>query len=114
MDEGLVILKQTVAALGVAAMLSACASSFKDPGSIGQHARGAQPRFDPSVPPMQCVPYARKKSGVKIFGDAYTWWDKAAGRFERRIADPTTSCRSSGSRPCNARRRHNDRQSNRA
>ncbi len=76
------ILKQTVAALGVAAMLSACASSFKDPGSIGQHARGAQPRFDPSVPPMQCVPYARKKSGVKIFGDAYTWWGKAASLYE--------------------------------
>lgn len=33
--------------------------------------------------PLQCVPYARQRSGVSIFGDAYTWWDKAAGRFER-------------------------------
>jgi hypothetical protein len=33
--------------------------------------------------PLQCVPYARQASGVSIFGDAYTWWDKAAGKFER-------------------------------
>lgn len=33
--------------------------------------------------PLQCVPYARDHSGVSIYGDAYTWWDKAAGRFAR-------------------------------
>lgn len=33
--------------------------------------------------PLQCVPYARERSGVMIYGDAYTWWDKAAGRFAR-------------------------------
>ena len=33
--------------------------------------------------PMQCVPYAREHSGIKIFGDAYTWWDKAAGKYPR-------------------------------
>jgi len=33
--------------------------------------------------PLQCVPYARQRSGVTIYGDAYSWWDKAAGRFER-------------------------------
>ena len=31
----------------------------------------------------QCVPYARQRSGIGIFGDAYTWWDTAAGRFAR-------------------------------
>ncbi len=25
----------------------------------------------------QCVPFARRRSGVRIFGNAYTWWDKA-------------------------------------
>jgi hypothetical protein len=34
-------------------------------------------------PPSQCVPYARAHSGIQIYGDAYTWWDKAAGHFER-------------------------------
>ncbi len=32
---------------------------------------------------MQCVPYARARSGIGIFGDAYTWWQTAAGRFAR-------------------------------
>ena len=33
--------------------------------------------------PMQCVPYAREHSGIRIFGDAYTWWDKAEGKYPR-------------------------------
>ena len=33
--------------------------------------------------PVQCVPYARAHSSIKIYGDAYTWWDQAAGRYER-------------------------------
>ena len=31
----------------------------------------------------QCVPYARARTGIGIFGDAYTWWDTAAGRYAR-------------------------------
>lgn len=27
--------------------------------------------------PLQCVPYARDVSGIEIYGDAHTWWDKA-------------------------------------
>lgn len=33
--------------------------------------------------PVQCVPYARKVSGIQIRGDAYTWWDKAAPDYDR-------------------------------
>jgi surface antigen len=33
--------------------------------------------------PLQCVPYARDHSDVKIYGDAWTWWDQAAGKFSR-------------------------------
>jgi surface antigen len=33
--------------------------------------------------PLQCVPYARDHSAIKIYGDAYTWWDKAAGKYQR-------------------------------
>jgi len=33
--------------------------------------------------PLQCVPYARDHSQVALYGDAYTWWDQAAGRFSR-------------------------------
>jgi surface antigen len=36
------------------------------------------------LPPyLQCVPYARERSGVKIYGDALTWWDQAEGRYKR-------------------------------
>lgn len=29
----------------------------------------------------QCVPFARLISGVEIFGDAWTWWRQAAGKY---------------------------------
>ena len=32
---------------------------------------------------LQCVPYARQVSGIRIFGDAYRWWDQAEGRYAR-------------------------------
>ncbi len=32
---------------------------------------------------LQCVPYARSVSGIQIRGDAWTWWDKAAGTYAR-------------------------------
>jgi surface antigen len=33
-------------------------------------------------PYWQCVPFARLVSGIQIFGDAYTWWQQAAGKYE--------------------------------
>tara|TARA_B100000378_G_scaffold47082_1_gene35155 strand:- start:315 stop:1115 length:801 start_codon:yes stop_codon:yes gene_type:complete len=36
------------------------------------------------LPPyLQCVPYAREVTGIDIYGDALTWWEQAAGRYER-------------------------------
>ncbi|MBA4049099.1 MAG: CHAP domain-containing protein [Sphingomonas sp.] len=32
---------------------------------------------------LQCVPYARDVSGIAIRGNAFTWWDQAAGRYDR-------------------------------
>ena len=31
----------------------------------------------------QCVPFARAVSGIQIYGDAWTWWDQAKGRYAR-------------------------------
>ena len=31
----------------------------------------------------QCVPFAREASGIRIYGDAWTWWDQADGRYPR-------------------------------
>jgi surface antigen len=32
---------------------------------------------------LQCVPFARELSGVQIYGDAHSWWDQAAGTYQR-------------------------------
>ncbi len=31
----------------------------------------------------QCVPFARAASGIQIYGDAWTWWDQADGKYAR-------------------------------
>ncbi len=36
------------------------------------------------LPPyLQCVPYARQVTGVRIYGDAWTWWGQAEGHYQR-------------------------------
>jgi hypothetical protein len=47
----------------------------------------------PPAPPlsarMECVPYARAVTGIAIRGDAWSWWEQAAGRYERgRVPAP--------------------------
>lgn len=32
---------------------------------------------------VQCVPYARLVSGIELYGDAFTWWEGASGRYQR-------------------------------
>lgn len=32
---------------------------------------------------LQCVPFARRASGVEIYGDAWTWWEQADGQYPR-------------------------------
>jgi surface antigen len=39
--------------------------------------------LQPKAPYLQCVPYARTVSGIQLRGDAHTWWDQAAGRYQR-------------------------------
>jgi surface antigen len=31
----------------------------------------------------ECVPFAREVSGIQIYGDAWTWWNQAEGRYKR-------------------------------
>ncbi len=35
---------------------------------------------------LQCVPFARRESGVEIYGNANTWWRQANGRYETSAA----------------------------
>jgi CHAP domain-containing protein len=32
---------------------------------------------------LQCVPFARTESGIELVGNAWTWWDGAAGVYQR-------------------------------
>ena len=37
-----------------------------------------------TLPPyLQCVPYARRVSGIQIYGDAHTWWGQADGKYAK-------------------------------
>ena len=32
---------------------------------------------------LECVPFARRVSGIQLYGDAASWWEQAEGRYER-------------------------------
>lgn len=48
-----------------------------------QPATTVSPRIITPARRLQCVPYAREQSGIAIRGDAWTWWQQAAGRYQR-------------------------------
>jgi surface antigen len=75
MRGSLPLLLTTLAAAWPVAALADASGDF-DPGTARSMAR--------ELPPyLQCVPYARERSGVQIYGDARTWWDQAEGRYKR-------------------------------
>lgn len=53
-----------------------------DPASASDDG-GEETTRDFALPYIQCVPYARKVSGIQLYGDAHTWWGQAAGRYAR-------------------------------
>jgi hypothetical protein len=68
-------------AMAMALGLSGCIS-MPDDGAMPSET-GRNSVSSPADAPLQCVPYARLHSQVKLYGDAYTWWDQAAGKFSR-------------------------------
>lgn len=59
------------------------AETRRAPPPIPQTARPAKPRIVAGYSGLQCVPYAREQSGISIRGNAWTWWGKAKGKYER-------------------------------
>jgi surface antigen len=57
-----------------------------DPGP--EQSDGAPADTSGALPYLQCVPYARQVSGIQLYGDAHTWWDQAAGRYDRGFTPP--------------------------
>ena len=78
---------QKLAAVALLALaLEGCAntSEVMDYGQTPMPVEQGQARVQEEThKPQQCVPYARDHSQVKIHGDAYTWWDQAAGKYPR-------------------------------
>ena len=64
----------------MSAMLALCLPAH----ALADASVGFEPETRAELPPyLQCVPYARQLTGIRIFGDAHTWWEQAAGRYER-------------------------------
>ncbi len=75
-----------------AAALAACASTPAPISADGLRSRtvtqpriwsGDTPRVTDYSAGLQCVPFARQASGVRLYGDANTWWGRAAGLYPR-------------------------------
>ena len=53
----------------------------------GGPARGPRiagvPEYSDSDERLSCVPFARARSGIALRGDAWQWWDAAAGTYQR-------------------------------
>lgn len=61
--------------LGLCA-LSACGSGSGSGGArVGDYVGGTAS--------VECVPFARALTGVRLRGDAADWWDEASGRYKR-------------------------------
>ena len=71
-----------ISSLSIVLLLSvtACANHIEHSAIVP-----AAPAFSASAlpPPTQCVPFVREVSGLPLHGDAWTWWDQAAGRYMR-------------------------------
>ena len=51
--------------------------------SARQGSAAVTPRIVTPARRLQCVPYTRELSGIPIRGDAWTWWNQAAGKYQR-------------------------------
>ncbi len=69
------MVRNYLALLPLFLLISGCAAvtHFSNPNASGYR----------KLEHEECVPYARRVSGIQLRGDAYTWWNKAAGIYAR-------------------------------
>jgi CHAP domain-containing protein len=78
-----------LAPLALLLPLAACATAPEQPAVVTPVAPPAPQIAVPDNPPPQdCVPYARQVSGIKLYGDAWTWWDGALASHYQRGEQP--------------------------
>ncbi len=86
-------LRSLVGATIACLLVAACASAppprhshrapIATPQPQAQQQRAAAPRIVSAKRRLECVTYARGLSGIDLRGDAWTWWQAAAGRYAR-------------------------------
>lgn len=69
--------RAAVAALALGC--AACAGSVAPGTAIDRDA----PTLVAAGSYQECAVFAREHSGIALYGDAYTWWDQADGRYGR-------------------------------
>lgn len=65
----------------IAGMLLVCGTGAHANSAISPEFGGGSSGGAPGI--LECVPYARGTSGIRIYGDAHTWWSQAAGKYAR-------------------------------
>ncbi len=78
------MLKGLTAAVFAATLASVAAAGHAVAAEVGP--TGAE---TPSS--WQCAPFARMFSGIQLFGDAWTWWEQALGKYGRGWTPKTGS-----------------------
>lgn len=83
-------MKLPISLFALGAIVSIPAAAFAESSSdtaVGfENQQGGHPgsTTGSELPPyLQCVPFARKLSGIQIYGDARSWWAQAEGRYQR-------------------------------
>ena len=80
------IVQQYVAVLALLLLAGACGTTARVPTPLAGGGGHGVPVGEAG---WSCVPYARARSGIGLAGDAWTWWDAAAGRYHRsRVPAP--------------------------
>jgi len=78
------IFRNFAAIAALCVVVAGCAGSHDDDlGLYGGGYYGRNDHMQTPSQPLQCVPYAREQTGIALYGDAWTWWDQAAGHYDR-------------------------------
>ncbi|MCH8862913.1 MAG: CHAP domain-containing protein [Proteobacteria bacterium] len=85
-------LRRLIGAVAACLLVAACASAPPEPyarpapAAVAKpqtHQHTAAPRIVSANRRLECVTYARGLSGINLNGDAWTWWQAAAGHYAR-------------------------------
>jgi hypothetical protein len=72
-----------IPALGAAGCASAPGGNYETASALLPSPSTSGVRIETPKTPLECVPYARARSGVRLFGNAGQWWVSANGHYAR-------------------------------